>query len=129
MARDHRKLRAFELADELTLSVYQHTRVFPVDERYGLTSQIRRAAVSVAANIVEGAGRDSEPDFVRFLSIALASLREVGYYIDLARRLNYLGSAEADSLMKQYNETASVLHGLIRSFKRARKQKETVNNY
>ncbi|MCH8824063.1 MAG: four helix bundle protein [Planctomycetes bacterium] len=121
MARDHRKLRAFELADELALSVYQRTRVFPDDERYGLTSQIRRAAVSVAANIVEGAGRDSEPDFVRFLHIALASLREVGYYIDLARRLNYLGSTEADSLKKQYNETASVLHGLIKSFKRSPK--------
>ena len=59
---------------------------------------------------------------MRFLHIALASLREVGYYIDLARRLNYLGSAEADSLMKQYNETASVLHGLIRSFKQTRKK-------
>ena len=121
MVRDHRKLRAFELADELTLSVYQHTRTFSDDERYGLTTQIRRAAVSVAANIVEGAGRESEPDFVRFLSISLASLREVGYYIDLAKRLEYLDAAEADSLMKQYNETASVLHGLIRSFKRAPK--------
>ena len=75
MARDHRKLRAFELADVLTVSIYQRTRAFPDDERYGLTSQIRRAAVSVAANIVEGAGRDSEPDFVRFLHIALASFK------------------------------------------------------
>ena len=65
--RDHKKLRAFELADQLTVMVYKLTARFPKTEQYGLTSQIRRAAVSVPSNIVEGCSRDSQADFLRFL--------------------------------------------------------------
>ena len=75
--RDHSKLRAFELADEVALLVYKSTRSFPREELYGLTSQLRRSAVSVPSNIVEGCGRNSEADYMRFLDIAYGSLKEL----------------------------------------------------
>jgi four helix bundle protein len=77
--RDHTKLRAFELADDIALSIYQLTNTFPREEIYGLTSQMRRAAVSVPSNIVEGCSRDSQADFLRFLYIAFGSLKELSY--------------------------------------------------
>ena len=76
----------FVFRDNLAVAVYQTTRNFPKSELFGLTSQVRRAAVSVPANIVEGCGRPSEKDFLRFLGIAFASVREVGYLIDLSDR-------------------------------------------
>ena len=75
--RDHTQLRAFELADEVAMSVYRATAGFPKEELFGLTSQIRRAAVSVPSNIVEGCARDSEAEYLRFLNIAFGSLREL----------------------------------------------------
>jgi four helix bundle protein len=74
--RDHSKLRAFELADEVTFLVYRVTQNFPKEEIYGLTSQMRRAAVSVPSNIVEGCARESETEYLRFLEIAFGSLRK-----------------------------------------------------
>jgi four helix bundle protein len=74
--RDHSKLRAFELADEVTLLVYRVTQNFTKEEIYGLTSQMRRAAVSVPSNIVEGCARESETEYLRFLEIAFGSLRK-----------------------------------------------------
>ena len=115
MARDHRKLTAFTLADALALAVYRTTKTFPDDEKFGLTSQMRRAAVSVAANIVEGAARESEAEFLRFLTVAFASLRELGYFLDLSRRLGYFDAEAAQALLGDYEEAARVLRGLIRS--------------
>ena len=83
--RDHRKLRAFELADALVLAVYSATKTFPQDEMFGLTSQLRRASVSIASNIVEGSARNSEADFIRFLDMAFGSIREVEYQLTIAR--------------------------------------------
>jgi four helix bundle protein len=77
--RDHRNLRAFQLADELALLVYRETTGFPKEEMFGLTSQVRRAAVSVSSNIAEGSGRSSDVDFLRFLDMANGSLRELQY--------------------------------------------------
>ena len=77
--RDHTKLRAFEMADEVAVLVYQVTAGFPREEMYGLTSQMRRAAVSVPSNIVEGCARDSQADYLRFLHMAFGSLRELHY--------------------------------------------------
>ena len=85
--RDHRKLRAFELADELVIAIYRATKLFSKEELFGLTSQLRRAAVSIASNIVEGSARNSLADYTRFLDMAFASTREVEYQISIAGRL------------------------------------------
>lgn len=115
--RDHRKLRAFELADKLALEVYGHTQRFPREEQFGLTSQMRRAAVSVASNIVEGCARQSEGDFLRFLDMSYGSIRELEYQLSLASRLGYLQQQDYESLASQAEETGKVLHGLIRSLR------------
>jgi four helix bundle protein len=120
MSRDHRNLRAFELADDLVLAVYKSTRAFPNDERFGLTSQIRRAAVSVAANIVEGCARDTQKELLQYLNVAFGSAREVGYHISLATRLGYLPDSDAQILSAKYDETARVLSGLRRSLQSSR---------
>jgi four helix bundle protein len=117
--RDHRKLKAFRAADELVTSVYAATRRFPREEAFGITSQIRRAAVSAAANIVEGAARDSEKEYVQFLTVAFGSLREVGYYLDLACRLGYLSKEATAPLLEAQEEAARILSGLIHSLRRA----------
>ena len=88
--RDHTKLRAFELADEVAMIIYQVTRKFPKEEIYGLTSQMRRAGVSVPSNIVEGCARESQGEYLRFLGIAFGSLRELHYQYGLAKRLGYI---------------------------------------
>ena len=119
MSRDHRKLQVFDIADELVIRIYLETRSFPDDERYGLISQMRRAAVSVVANIVEGAARESGPDFLRFLNMSFGSLRELGYYIDLSSRLGMMHQESAKELDAHYNHAARLLSGLIRSIKQA----------
>ena len=115
--RDHRKLRAFQLADELVLAVYAATRAFPKEELFGLTSQLRRAAVSIASNIVEGSARNSQADYLRFLDMSYASAHEVEYQISIAARLSYMNEVTALDLATKSDETARVLAGLIRSIK------------
>ncbi len=111
--RDHTKLRAFHLADQLALAVYAATRTFPGDEKFGLTSQLRRAAVSVAANIVEGSARPSKADYIRFLSIAYGSAKELQYELSLATRLHYVPEPYATELSALATHTAQVLWALI----------------
>ena len=123
--RDYRKLRAFELADELVLMVYKATQVFPKAELFGLTSQLRRAAVSVISNIVEGSGRVSEADYLRFLNIAYSSASEVCYQISLAFRLGFLNETLYKELHSKSNETAKVLNGLIISLQKQTNQKSS----
>ncbi len=118
--RDHHKLRAFELADKSAVEIYRLTRGFPRDEMYGLTSQMRRAAVSVPSNIVEGCARGSEPDFLRFLDIAFGSLRELRYQCNLANRLELVNTNDIDSTDSLLEETEKVLGALIRSIRKSK---------
>ncbi len=85
--RDHTNLRAFELADEVVLMIYKTSRSFPKEEMYGLTSQMRRAAISVASNIVEGCARESLIEYRRFLEMSFGSLKELHYQFSVATRL------------------------------------------
>lgn len=116
--QDHRKLKAFRLADQLVIDVYRETVHFPREEMYGLTSQMRHAAVSVAANIVEGCARETIKEYINFLNIAFSSLRELGYYFDLCGRLGFLKEEKAISQNRKYDEAARVLSGLIFSFRK-----------
>jgi four helix bundle protein len=108
-------LDAFTLAHTLVLSVYRETRRFPRYELYGLVSQLRRSAVSVATNIVEGYGRRTDGDRFRFLDIAFGSVRELGYLISLSRDLGYIQGDVADSLSEVQGRTAAALAALLKT--------------
>jgi four helix bundle protein len=116
--RDYTKIEAWKLADDLTVAVYQATHSFPREEIYGITSQIRRAACSVPANIVEGSSRESKKDYLHFLYIARGSLSETQYFVHLSRRLGYLSDADAERLIGQTRQTFACLHGLIKAVER-----------
>jgi len=124
--RDHRKLKAFQLADELAVFVYQATCSFPRDELFGLRAQMRRAAVPAASNIVEGCARRTQADYLHFLDIAFGSFRELDYQVSLAHRLGYLGTDAYEVLQQKCLETSKVLAALIRSLRGARQQHDTV---
>lgn len=104
MSRDPSKLKVFHLADELVAEVYRATRGFPVEERYGLQAQLRRAAVSVPTNIVEGCARNSERDYLHFIDIAIASASEVRYLLGLSARLGILQKADQEPLVHRYDD-------------------------
>ena len=115
--RDHTKLRAFELADEVALLVYRVTARFPREELYGLTAQMRRAAISVPSNIVGGCARNSQADYLRFLYIVFGSLRELHYQISLSKRLGFLLNDDLSLIEPTIIETEKVLNGLIQSLR------------
>ena len=113
--RDYTKIKAWQLADDLTVSVYERTRSFPREEVYGLTSQLRRASYSVPANIAEGSSREGKKDYLHFLYIARGSLSEAQYFVHLSRRLGYLSEEDATELDAQTKATFGCLHGLIQA--------------
>src|SRR5204862_812782 len=115
MARDHRKLRVFTQADALVIAVYRATATFPQEERYVLQSQIRRAAISAASNIVEGCARRTTREYVNFLNIANGSTAETEYLLNLATRLNLISAAIEVALATRYTELTSGLQKLIAS--------------
>lgn len=118
MGRDFRKIRAWQLADDLAVELYRITESFPKHEIYGLTSQLRRAVVSVPANIAEGAARGHKKEYVQFINIARGSLAETDYYIHLALRLDYLDVETHERLSNQIRTTASLVFGLYEAVKK-----------
>ena len=117
MSRDPRKLRVFHQADALLFEVYCATAVFPVEERYVLQAQLRRAAISAATNIVEGCARRTTREYVQFLNVANGSTAEARYLLGVSRRLGFLsGAAEAD-LVERYTVLMKGLQNLIASLK------------
>jgi four helix bundle protein len=115
MSGTFRDLKVWQSAFALAFDVYKSTRCFPREETYGLTSQIRRAAVSVASNIAEGKGRASDKDLVRFLGNARGSLFELETQLALSESLGYLGQGDSQRLLKEITQTGKLVSGLIRA--------------
>jgi four helix bundle protein len=113
--KNYNELIAWQKAMDLVEVVYRSTDTFLREEVYGLTSQVRRAAVSVPSNIAEGQGRRPTADFVRFLSMAHGSLREVETQILIAERLKYVDSSTRDLVMALASEVGRLLNGLMNS--------------
>lgn len=111
--QDFRNLKVWQRAHELTLEVYKSTRAFPREELYGLTSQIRRAASSVGANLAEGCCRQGDAEFGRFVQIALGSISELDYHPLLSRDLGYLQVQDQERLISMLNETKGMLINLL----------------
>ena len=115
--KDYCDLTAWQKAMGLVKRVYGATKLFPTDELYGLTQQIRRAAVSVPSNIAEGYGRGSLGDYIRFLQVVRGSLFELETQVIVASDLQYLTEKQADSLIEDKRECTRILQGLITKLK------------
>ncbi len=115
MASTFKDLRVWQLAMELVIETYQATKGFPKEEQYGLISQMRRAAVSIASNIAEGKGLRTDADFARFLYHARGSLMELQTQIMIARELQYLTERNAVVLLQKCEAVGRSLAGLINS--------------
>lgn len=113
----HEKLVAWQRADDLFIAVHTLTASFPLEERYGLAGQMRRAAYSVPANIVEGMARRTMRDRLRFLNIAESSLAELAYCLHAARRLGYVTADDYQTFDRAVAQAAAPLVGLIRALK------------
>ncbi len=109
------KLDVWQLAVDFAMSVYVTTKTFPSDERFGLTSQMRRSAVSISANIAEGSGRVSDKDFLRFLEIAYGSLMETLSHLMIAHRLMLISEQQLCELKTTSTKLGRMLSGLRRS--------------
>lgn len=111
--KDFKDLKVWQKAHELTVSIYTVSRTFPREEIYGVTSQLRRAAVSIGANIAEGCGRRSDGEFVRFLQIARGSSSEVEYHLLLSRDLKFMPESGFETLQKKLSEVQRMLTSLV----------------
>lgn len=112
--RDFRKYKVWELGHQLTLDIYKTTQKFPREEVYGLTSQMRRASYSIPSNIAEGRGRESDPDFRRFLTISQGSASELEYFNILVKDLGFVSNEEFNLIDSQVNKVKRSLHSLIK---------------
>ena len=112
--RDFRTLTVWQKSHQVVLRIYKVTEAFPREERYGLTSQIRRASVSIPSNIAEGCGHRSDSEFARYLQLAAASATELQYHIILARELSYLEPEHYKELAENIEELKKMLSTFIK---------------
>ncbi|HWV29664.1 MAG TPA: four helix bundle protein [Dyadobacter sp.] len=113
--RDFRKYEVWRISHEFVLDVYTKTRKFPPNEMYGVTSQIRRASVSIPTNLAEGCGRTTDSEFARFIHISLGSAHEVEYLLQLSKDLEYLSETDYLSLNERINLIKRMLYNLEKS--------------
>jgi len=118
MLKNYKELKAWQRSYQLCLETYKITKRFPNEEKYGLTSQIRRAAVSVPSNIAEGYGRKTTPEYIRFLYIAYGSICELETQILLSGDLGYIETGKLEILQEGIGEVERMLKGLIKSLER-----------
>ncbi len=118
MEKGYKKLIVWQKADELAFQVYLETKKFPKDEAYGMTSQLRRAAISVPTNIVEGTGRQSTNELKQFVNIALGSLAETEYLLEFCFRLTYFNEQSYKRLENLRKEVGGLLWNFYLSFNR-----------
>jgi four helix bundle protein len=117
--KDYKKFIVWQKSHQLTLDVYKITSVYPKEELFGLTSQIKRACSSIPMNIAEGCGRNSDKDFCRFLYIAFGSANELEYQIILSIDLNFIERQKGQNLLNQIEEIKKMLNGLISKLNQA----------
>ena len=117
--KHYRELIAWQKAMEMVCTIYKLTASFPSEERFGLTNQLRRAAVSIPSNIAEGQGRGISGDFARYLRIANGSRQEVETQIAIAHRLGYLDEERTASVLGDLEELGRIISGLLRSISEA----------
>ena len=120
-ARDYTGLICWQKAMSLVEEVYRLTRHFPKDEAHGLRSQVRRAAVSIPSNIAEGQGRDSVPDFLRFLAISRGSVQELQTQLLIAQRLHFIEPTQVVKAMELSHEVCRLVSALAKSLKNSQK--------
>jgi four helix bundle protein len=118
--RNYKDLLVWEKAHKLTLAVYKITQAFPKEERFGLTSQVRRASASIAANLAEGCGRRSDGEMARYVQIAMGSGAELSYHFLLAKDLGFIESAKYEALNADVSEIMRMLSSLSGRLRNAR---------
>lgn len=114
-SRQHRKLDVWKMSMEFVREIYQVTESFPKSEVYGLTSQMRRSAISIPSNLAEGAARKGTKEFSQFLNIAQGSISELDTQIELSLMLSYIDKRIYEDLMEKLNAISKMLFGLSRS--------------
>ena len=117
MRHNFKNLKIWQLGIELIMEVYAISKQFPTEERYGLTTQVNRSALSVPSNIAEGSGRGTNKDFANFLSIAIGSLYELETQIIVARQLNFIKEEQFNKLSKMVNELEKMINGIRNNLK------------
>jgi four helix bundle protein len=115
LPKNFKQLIAWQKSMRFVVELYNATKQFPRDELFGLTSQLRRAAISIPSNIAEGQGRSTTADFRRFLSIALGSCAEIETQLMLAHDLGYLADSSSEHLIERVSEVARLINGLYKS--------------
>lgn len=113
--RNYKELKIWQHSHQFVLDIYKATEKFPKTEVYGLTSQIRRAAISISSNIVEGCGRKTNPDFLKFLQISISSAYEVEYHLLLSKDLNFLSADQFTKLSADLESIIKMISSFIKN--------------